>query len=51
MSSNIFLTITIFLMQEILKGYVIKCMFEPVVIVFLVLLIRVTIWVNQKCSF
>lgn len=31
MSSNIFLT-TIFLMQEILKGYVIKCMFEPVVI-------------------
>lgn len=50
MSSNIFLTITIFLMEKIMEDCIIKCIFEPVVILFLVLLIKVTIWVKQKCS-
>ena len=40
MSSNISLTIMIFLMEKILEGCIIKCIFEPVVILFLVLLIK-----------
>lgn len=45
-----FLTITITLMEKVLGDFIIKGMIEPVDILLLVLLLKVTIWLEQKCS-
>lgn len=50
MSCNIFLAITIFLIEKIFEDYKIKRMVESEVILLLVLLIKMTIWVKQKHS-